>query len=75
MATGREAHAQHRVARFAQREEHGLVCLRAGMRLHIGELAAEQFPSAGDRQIFGDVDVDAAAVVAATGVTFRIFVG
>jgi hypothetical protein len=36
------SHAQDRVAGLQQGEEHRLVGLRAGMGLHVGELAAEQ---------------------------------
>ena len=64
-----------RVARLQQREEHGLVRLRAGMRLHIGEAAIEQPARPLDRQFLGDVDIFAAAVVATAGIAFGIFVG
>jgi hypothetical protein len=39
---GREVEAHEGVARLEQRQEHGLVRLRAGVRLHVGEAAAEQ---------------------------------
>jgi hypothetical protein len=41
------AHAHDGVARLQQREEHGLVGLRAGMRLHVGEVGAEQLLARG----------------------------
>ena len=48
---------------------------RAGMRLHIGETAAEQLRDALDRQPLGDIDVFAAAVIALARKPFGIFVG
>ena len=45
------------------------------MRLHIGIIGTEQLLGALDRQLFGLVDIFAAAVVAFCGVTFGIFVG
>ena len=58
-----------------QREEHGLVGLRAGMRLHVGEAAIEQLAGALDRELLGDVDKLAAAVIAPAGIALGIFVG
>ena len=45
------------------------------MRLHVGELAAEQLGHALDRQPLGDVDELAAAVIALARQAFGIFVG
>ena len=45
------------------------------MRLHVGELAAEQLGDPLDRQILGDVDELAAAVIALTRQALGIFVG
>jgi hypothetical protein len=45
------------------------------LRLDIGEAAAEQRLGALDRQLLGDVDELAAAVVAAAGIALGIFVG
>ena len=75
MAAGREIQAHEGVARLQQREEHCLVGLRAGMGLHIGEVAVEQLAGAVDRQLFGDVDIFAAAIIAVAGIAFGIFVG
>ena len=75
VAAGGEAHAQDRVARLQQRQEHRLVRLRAGMRLDVGEVAAEQLLGAVDRQLLGDVDILAAAVVAPARVALGVFVG
>ena len=75
VAAGVEAHAEDRVARLQQRQEHGLVRLRAGMRLDVGELAAEQLLGAVDGQLLGHVHELAAAVVAPARIAFGVFVG
>jgi hypothetical protein len=51
------------------------VGLRAGMRLHVGELRVEQRLDTVDRQLLDDVDVLAAAVVAPARVALRIWSG
>ena len=48
---------------------------RPGMRLHVGEAAAEEPLGAVDRQRLGDIDKFAPAVISAAGITFGIFVG
>ena len=75
MAAGREIEAHERVAGLHQREEHALVGLAAGIRLDVGEAAVEQFAGALDRQLLGDVDELAAAIVAPARIAFGIFVG
>ena len=75
MAAGGERHAHDRIARLAQGQHHALVGLGAGMRLDIGEGAVEQPPGAFDRHRLGDIDILAAAIVAAAGIAFGIFVG
>ena len=72
---GRQIEAQEGVARRHQRHEGGGVGGRAGMRLHVCELASEKLGNPFDRQGFGDVDILAAAVVAAPRQPFRVFVG
>ena len=62
-------------ARFRQGQHHGLVGLAAGIRLHVGKAAIEQFGDAVDCRLFGDIDILATAVVAASGIPFRVFVG
>ena len=57
-----------------QRHEHGLVRLAAGVRLHVGEAAVEQAAGALDRELLGDVDELAAAVVAPAWIAFGVFV-
>jgi len=63
------------VARRQQRQEHGLVHLAARIGLHVGEIAAEQFLGALDRQVFDDVGIFAAAVITLARIAFGIFVG
>ncbi len=70
-----EAHAENRVAGIEQREIRGGVRLRAGVGLHVGIGRAEQLLGALDGQPLGDVDVFAAAVVAAARVSFGVFIG
>ena len=75
MAAGGQIEAHEGIAGLQQRQEHRLVHLAAGIRLHVGEPRAEQFLRALDRQRFRDVDPFAAAVVAGAGIAFRVFVG
>ena len=60
-----QLHAEDRVARLDQRHVDGVVGLGAGVRLDVGVLGAEQLLGAVDRELLGDVDPLAAAVVAA----------
>ena len=75
VAAGRQIEAHERVARLHQRHERGRVGGGAGMGLHVGEGAAEQFGDPVDRELLGDVDVLAAAVVALAGQSFGVLVG
>ena len=75
VAAVREVHAEHRVARLQQREVHRHVGLRAGVRLHVGVLGAEQLLRARDRERLGDVDELAAAVVALARIALGVLVG
>ena len=75
VAAVRQAHAEDRVAGLQRREEHRLVGLRARMRLHVGVVGAEELLRAVDRELLGDVDELAAAVVALAGVAFGVLVG
>ncbi len=70
-----QRHAQDGVARLQQGEVHGLIGLRARMRLDVGVGGAEQLLDPVDRQLLGDVDVFAAAVVALVRVTLGVLVG
>ena len=58
-----------------QRQHHRAIGLRAGVRLDVGEAAAEQFLGALDRQRLDRVRRRAALVVAAAGIALGIFVG
>ena len=75
MAAGGEVEPHEGVARLHQRHEHFGIGRGAGMRLHIGKRAAEQFGHALDRQPLGDIDELAAAVIALARQAFGIFVG
>jgi len=75
VAAGGQAHAQDGVAGGKQGEEDGLVGLRPGMRLHVGETAAEQELGPLDGQRLGDVHLGAAAVIAPARITLGVFVG
>ena len=75
MAAGGEIEAHEGIAGLQQRQKHRLVHLAAGVRLHVGELRAEQLLGALDRQRLGDVDPFAAAVIARARIAFGIFVG
>jgi hypothetical protein len=68
----REAH--QRVAGLEQRVVDGGVGLRAGVRLDVRVLGAEQGLRAVDRQLLDDVDVLAAAVVALAGIALGVLV-
>ena len=75
MAAGGEVEPHERVARLHQRHEHALIGLAAGIGLDVGEAAGKQLAGALDRQILGDVDELAAAVIAPAGIPFGVFVG
>ena len=70
-----EAHAEYRIAWLHEREVGRRVGLRTGVGLHVGVVGAEQLLGAVDRQLLGDVDVLAAAVVALAGIAFGVLVG
>ena len=59
-----EGHAEDGVAGREQGQLDRTVGLGAGMRLHVGEAAVEQALGAVDRELLGDVDMLAAAIVA-----------
>ena len=62
MAAVRQIHRQNLVAGFQHREVNGHVCLRTAVRLHVDVFAAEKPLGAIDRQLFGGIDVFAAAI-------------
>ena len=63
------------VARLQQCEHGGGVGLRARVRLHVGELGAEQTLDPVDGQLLDDIDVLAAAVVTPARVALGVLVG
>ncbi len=71
----RERHAEHRVARLQHGHEDGHVRLRAGVRLDVGVVGAEEPLRPLDREPLGLVDVLAAAVVAPAGIALGVLVG
>ena len=75
MSAGGEIEAHEGIAGLQQRQEHRLVHLAARIGLHVGELGAEQFLGAVDRQRFHHIDPFAAAVIAIARIAFGIFVG
>ena len=70
-----QRHAQNGVARFQNRSVHGLVGLGAGVRLDIDIFCAKQLFSAVNRQLFNNINVFTATVVAFAGIAFSVFVG
>jgi hypothetical protein len=74
VAAVRQRQAHDRVARLQQRVVDGRVGLRAGVRLDVDVLGAEERLGAVDRQLLGDVDELAAAVVAAAGIALGVLV-
>ena len=69
-----EAQRENGVARLEQAEVDGHVRLRAGVRLDVRVLGAEQGLGAVDRELLDLVDELAAAVVATPGVALRVLV-
>jgi len=70
-----QAHAQDGVTRLQQGEVHGLVGLRAAVRLDVGVIGAKQLLQAVNGQLFGDIHVLAATVVALARVALGVLVG
>ena len=69
-----EVHTEDPVARLQQRRIHGHIRLRAGVRLDVCVVRAEQPRHALDRQALDLIDVLAAAVVARAGIALGVFV-
>ena len=69
-----EVHAEDAVARLQQRRVHGHIRLRAGVRLDIGMVGAEEPRHAVDGQTLDLVDVVAAAVIARAGVALGVLI-
>ena len=75
MSAVREVHPHDGIAGLEHGEIDGKVRLRARMRLHVGMFAAEQLLEPVARKVLHDVHVLAAAVIALSGIPFRILVG
>ena len=75
MAAGSQIETHERIARLQQGEENGLIGLTARIGLHIGKFAPEQASHARNRQLFGDIDELAAAIIPPARVALGIFVG
>ena len=71
----RQIHRQKGIARFEQCHKDSHIRLGTGMGLDVDMLGPEQFFGSVSCQIFGYVDILTTAVVAATGITFGVFVG
>ena len=70
-----EVHREDGVARLGEGGVGGEVGARAGVRLQVGVLGAEQLLRAGVADLLGAVDDLATAVVAAAGVSLGVLVG
>ena len=75
MAAVVERHPHDRVAGIEHRHVGGVVGLGAGVGLDVRVLGAEQLLGPIDRQLLGDVDLLAAAVIAASGIALGVLVG
>ena len=75
VATLVEPHPHDLVARLQHGEEGGHVRVRAGVRLDVRVLGAEQFARALPREVLGVVDDEVAAVVPLPGIALRVLVG
>ncbi len=75
MAAVRKIEAENGVARLQHRRVGRGVGLRAGVRLHVDVLAAEELARTVAGQVLHDVGVFAAAVVAAPRIALGIFIG
>ena len=71
----RQRHRQHRVAGLQEGAVRGEVRARAGVRLQVGVLGAEQLLGPRDADLLGPVDDLAAAVVARARVALGVLVG
>ena len=71
----RKRHAEYGVAGTQDRGIHREIGLRTRMRLDVRVFRLEQLAGAVDRELLGDVDVLAAAVITFAGITLGILVG
>jgi hypothetical protein len=70
-----EGHPHDRVTGVEQRHVGRVVGLGAGVRLDVGVLGAEELLGPVDRELLGDIDPLAAAVVALAGIPLGVLVG
>ncbi len=75
VAAVRQAHRQHRVAGLSNAAYDREVGARAGVRLQVGVLGAEELLRPRDADLLGPVDDLAAAVVAPAGIALGVLVG
>ena len=75
VTTVSEAHAQHGVVRLEQGHVYRCVGLRAGVRLHVDVVGAEQLLGTVDGELFDHVDMLAATVVTLAGIALSVLVG
>ena len=71
----RQRHAEDRVARLQRSEEYGLIRLGPRVRLDVREFGVKELLGAVDRELLGDVDIFAAAVVTLAGIALGVLVG
>ena len=74
MAAVREIHSENGIARLERGHIDRDIGLRAGVRLHVGVLGAEELLRAVDRKLLGLVDEFAAAVIALRAVAFGVLI-
>ena len=70
----RQIHGQNFIAWAQNRQVNRGICLAARVWLHVGVVSSEQYFGAFNRELFNDVDLFAAAVVAFAGVALGVFV-
>src|SRR5579871_1091205 len=75
MAASRQVQPQKGIARLHQGEKGRDIGGGPRMRLNVCETASEKLRNTLNRQIFGNVDVLAAAIIALARLAFGIFVG
>ena len=75
VAAVRERHAEHRDRPAATAHEDRHIGLRAGVRLHVGVIGAEDRFQTGDRENLRLVDPFASAVIPFARITFGVLVG
>ncbi len=71
----REVHGEEGIAWFHDGHEDGHVGLRACVGLDVGVLGSEELAGTFAGEVFDDVDMFAAAVIASSGVAFGVFIG